>query len=117
MSGHIRRKLLTRHLATLESAQPVELICPLCERPIPDALKDAHHLIPRSKGGKQTEFLHRICHRQIHALLTETELAKQYNTVTALLDHPEISSFVRWVRRKPADFSESTRKSRRLKER
>jgi hypothetical protein len=117
MSGRIRKKLLTEHLAALESAQPAELICPLCERPIPDALKDAHHLIPKSKGGRQTEFLHRICHRQIHALLTETELAKQYNTVTALLAHPEISSFVAWVRRKPADFSESARKSRRLKER
>lgn len=117
MGGRIRRKLLEEHLNALQTEQPAALICPLCERPIPEALKDAHHLIPKSKGGSQTEFLHRICHRQIHALLTETELAKQYSTVEALLAHPEIASFVAWVKRKPADFSEPARKSRRLRER
>ncbi len=117
MGGRIRRKLLDEHLAALETTQPAEVICPLCERPIPDALKDAHHLVPKSRGGTQTEFLHRICHRQIHALLNETELARHYNTVEALLSHPGIASFVDWVRRKPADFSEPARKSRRLRER
>jgi len=34
-----------------------------------------------------------------------------------LLAHPGIASFVDWVRRKPADFSEPARKSRRLRER
>ena len=34
--------------------------------------------------------LHRICHRQIHALFSETELARQYNTAEALLAHPEV---------------------------
>ncbi len=64
------------------------VICPLCERPIPPAQRDAHHLVPKCKGGRHTEFLHRVCHRQIHALLTETELARQYATVDALLAHP-----------------------------
>ena len=117
MGGRIRRKLLDEHLSSISPRQSETLICPLCERPIPDALKDAHHLVPKSRGGSQTEFLDRICHRQIHALLTETELARQYNTVEALLAHPEIASFVGWVRRKPADFSERSRKSKRLRER
>jgi hypothetical protein len=115
MGGRIRRKLLDEHLSAIDSPLPDALICPLCERPIPDALKDAHHLVPKSRGGTDTEYMHRICHRQIHALLTETELARQYNTVEALLSHPEIASFVSWIRRKPADFSEPARKSRRLK--
>jgi len=117
MGGRIRRKLLDEHLSAIGARQPETLLCPLCERPIPDALKDAHHLVPKSRGGTQTEFLHRICHRQIHALFTETELARQYNTVEALLAHPGIASFVEWVKRKPADFSEPARKSRRLRER
>jgi 5-methylcytosine-specific restriction endonuclease McrA len=95
-------------------AQPV-LTCPLCERVIPPAQRDAHHLVPKSKGGRRTEFLHRVCHRQIHALLTETELARQYATVEALLAHPELQAFVAWVKTKPADFFVATRKSRRLK--
>ena len=117
MGGRIRRKLLDEHLSSIGSRQTEALICPLCERPIPETLKDAHHLVPKSRGGTQTEFLHRICHRQIHALLTESELAKQYNTVEALLAHPGIADFIDWVKRKPADFSEPARKSRRLRER
>ena len=91
--------------------------CPLCDRAIPPRQRDAHHLVPKSKGGRQTEFLHRVCHRQIHALLTETELARQYATVDALLAHPQIQHFVAWVKTKPDDFFVATRKSERLRRR
>ena len=50
-------------------------VCALCEREIPHRLKDAHHLTPKSRGGVVTVFLHRACHKQVHALFTETELA------------------------------------------
>mgnify|MGYP006203325167 CR=1 FL=1 len=72
--------------------------CPLCGRPIPPQQRDAHHLVPKSKGGRGTVDLHRICHRQIHALFTETELARRYATVDALLAHPEVARFVAWYR-------------------
>jgi hypothetical protein len=96
---------------------PLELVCPLCERKIPRSQRDAHHLVPKSKGGRDTEYLHRICHRQIHALFTETELAKQFNSVVALLTDPDIAVFVAWVKTKPNDFMEQTRKSQRLRAR
>ncbi len=92
-----------------------DLICPLCDRVIPNSQRDAHHLIPKSKGGRQTQYLHRICHRQIHALFTETELVKQFNSVEALLAHPDIQRFVAWVKTKPTDLMERTRKSQRLR--
>lgn len=90
-------------------------ICPLCDRPIPKAQQDAHHLVPKSKGGRHTEYLHRICHRQIHALLTETELARQYATIDSLLTHAPLLAFIAWVKSKPNDFYERTRKSQRLR--
>jgi len=93
------------------------LTCPLCQRDIPPSQRDRHHLVPKSKGGRETEYLHRICHRQIHALLTETELAGPYATVEALLQHPELQAFVAWVRTKPDDFFVGTSKSRRIKKR
>lgn len=96
---------------------PVLVVCPLCGRPIPPAQRDAHHLVPKSKGGRVTTYLHRICHRQIHAVLTETELARQYATVDALLAHPGLSAFVAWVRTKPDDFFVNTRKSARVRRR
>jgi hypothetical protein len=113
MTGRIRRQLLAERLQTPQE-QPA-LMCPLCERVIPQTQKDAHHLVPKSKGGRHTEFLHRMCHRQVHALFTETELARQYSTVEALLAHPEMARFVAWVRGKPADFYERTRKSQRVR--
>lgn len=115
MTGRIRRKLISDVLSEAAVAPP--LICPLCERQIPATQKDAHHFIPKSKGGRQTEYLHRICHRQIHALFTETELARQYNHVEALLAHPEIAKFVEWVKSKPDNFYERTQKSQRLRSR
>lgn len=96
---------------------PAAVVCPLCGRCIPPAQRDAHHLVPKSKGGRITTHLHRICHRQIHAVLTENELARQYATVDALLAHPAINTFVAWVKTKPDDFFVSTRKSARLKKR
>lgn len=113
MKGRIKR------LAALAHPPPAVIdddpVCPLCGRPIPPAQRDAHHLVPKSRGGRATEFLHRICHRQIHALFTETELARDYATVEALLAHPEIARFVAWVRNKPPAFIERTRKSQRLR--
>lgn len=87
--------------------------CPLCERIIPPAQRDAHHLVPKMKGGKITVAMHRICHRQIHALFSETELARQFNTPEALLAHAAVKSFVEWVKKKPDDFFERTRRAAR----
>ena len=115
MAGLIRRKLIAAQLET--ALAPAPLVCPLCERPIPGAQKDAHHLVHKSKGGRQTEYLHRICHRQIHALFSEAELARQYHSVEALLAHPEMARFVAWIRTKPEDFYERTHKSQRLRAR
>lgn len=97
-----------------EQAEPP--VCPLCGRVIPASQKDAHHLVPKSKGGRQTAFLHRICHRQIHALFTHAELVRDYSTIDALLAHPEVQTFVDWVKRKPPDFTDGTRRSRRIRQ-
>jgi hypothetical protein len=101
----------------LSAAPPYPVVCPLCDRVIPPAQRDAHHLVPKSKGGRQTTLMHRVCHRQIHAVLTETELARQYATVEALLAHPELKVFVAWIRTKPDDFFVSARKSARVRRR
>ena len=53
--------------------------CPLCGRPIPQGVPQSlHHLIPKLKGGKggPTVLMHHICHKEVHAALTEAELAR-----------------------------------------
>ncbi|MDW3180694.1 MULTISPECIES: HNH endonuclease [unclassified Roseobacter] len=82
-------------------------ICPLCDRPIPAEVKQSHHhLIPKLKGGKggPTVLLHHICHREIHATLTEAELARDYAEMEALRRHPRLEKFIAWVRKRPPGF-------------
>ncbi|MEM9639841.1 MAG: HNH endonuclease, partial [Pseudomonadota bacterium] len=82
-------------------------ICPLCDRPIPAEVKQSlHHLIPKLKGGKggPTVLLHHICHREIHATLTEAELARDYADMDALRRHPRLEKFIAWVRKRPPGF-------------
>ena len=112
MIGKIKKKLLPPKLLEAIS-NPT--ICPICNRNIPASQKDAHHLIPKSKGGKSTEYLHRICHKQIHALFNENELAKTFNTAESLKNHPDMQIFINWVKSKPDSFYEKTAKSLRIK--
>lgn len=113
MAGRIKRKQAeTAPVLKLNTEDPV---CPLCERPIPRSQRDAHHLVPKSRGGRVTEYLHRICHKQVHALLTEKELERNYHTAEALLAHPEMRAFIEWVKSKPPSFSQRTFKSQRIR--
>jgi len=113
MLGKVKRKMLLERQA--QDIPGDVWICPICDRLIPRTQKDAHHLVPKSKGGRATEYLHRICHRQIHALLSETELARYYNTADALRQHPEMQKFIAWIKTKPDDFFERVSKSARLR--
>lgn len=91
-------------------------ICPLCQRPIPpEAPQSQHHLIPRLRGGKggPTVLLHQICHNEIHATFSETELARSYHTITALRTHPRLEKFIRWVAKRPPGFQSKTPGPRR----
>jgi len=74
-----------------------------------------HHLIPKSRGGRETVGLHPICHRKIHALFNEKELARSFATIEALRQQEEIKRFVAWLKGKPADFYRRTETSGRKK--
>jgi hypothetical protein len=113
MAGKVKRKLIEQ--VPFVAFNDLPLVCPICERDIPTAQRDAHHLVPKSKGGKDTQFLHRICHRQIHALFTEKELANEYNNVAQLLTHPEMITFVTWIKTKPNYLIERSHKSQRVR--
>lgn len=113
MGGRIKKKQIAAQLNSHQSAlTKVESVCQLCMRPIPKSQQDAHHLIPKSRGGVDTVMLHRFCHRQVHATLTESQLARNYSSIEALRGHPEIAKFIEWVSRKPAHIQTAIKRSR-----
>lgn len=83
-------------------------ICPLCGRPIPpDVPQSRHHLVPKLRGGKggETVLLHHICHREIHATLSEAELARDYAEIDLLRAHPRLAKFISWIAKRPPSFT------------
>lgn len=79
--------------------------CPLCGREmVPGPSVDEHHWVPKSEGGRETALLHKVCHRALHARFTERELAEGYCSPEAVRADPEMARFLRWVRKRPADY-------------
>ena len=90
--------------------------CQLCGRPLASP-SNKHHLIPVSKGGKNTPTitLHKICHDKIHTVLSEMELKRHYNTISKLQQHPEIAKFIRWIQNKDRHFYDRSVKTKQRK--
>lgn len=79
--------------------------CPICDRPmIKGPSIDKHHMVPKCRGGKETHFLHKICHRKIHSIWTEKELEKTYNNAEIIKENEEIQKFIKWVSKKDPEF-------------
>jgi hypothetical protein len=83
------------------------MICFLCERPLGGQV-EWHHLVPKSRGGREKSPVHPICHRTIHATLNNGELAAAFTTAEALRAHPDIARFLAWVKDKDPDFHAPT---------
>ena len=43
----------------------------------------------------------RPCHRNVHAVLDNKELEREYNALETLAAHPRVERFTRWIRNKP----------------
>jgi hypothetical protein len=74
---------------------------------------DEHHWVPKSEGGRDTGYLHRVCHRALHAHFTERELAQDYCTPETVRAHPDMAKFIRWVRKRPAEYMDWPKDVRR----
>lgn len=108
MGGRIKRKAGLAE-ATARTRAPEEAGCALCER-ILGRRVEWHHVVPKSEGGKLTVPVHPICHRTIHAFVTNRELAVSFATMAQLLEREDIQRYVRWIADKAPDFSAPTRR-------
>lgn len=89
--------------------------CELCKRKEVETTE--HHLTPKEKGGTflPTAELCIPCHKQIHALYTNTELSVRLNTIAELRNDPKLSSYVKWIRKQPSTRLVRTKKSNERK--
>lgn len=57
--------------------------------------------------------LHQICQNQIHLELSEANPARSFNAAAALQSHAALARFIRWVAKRPPDFYDIPKRSRR----
>jgi len=92
--------------------------CGLCGRLLGEDLLTRHHLLPRSRARKmkrrtkgrqelkrrnpaRTVSLCGPCHRNVHVCIGNADLARGYDSVEALREHPGVRRFTQWVQDKP----------------
>ena len=111
MTGRVKRRAGLAAAAALAERDAPPSACALCGRPLGTRV-EWHHLVPKSEGGRITAPVHPICHRTIHATLTNAELARDHADPALLRAHPAIARFLRWIADKPADFHAPVRRTR-----
>ena len=95
--------------------------CAICGR---EETLTRHHLIPRTRHHnkrnkreferavvRQIAGICRPCHTQIHALLSEKELEREFNTIEHLKAHRGVSKFAEWIATKPRGFKAATQRA------
>ena len=110
MAGRVKRLRGLIEAEERAAREDAPLACALCGRSL-GARIEWHHVVPRSEGGHETEPVHPICHRTIHATLANAELAR-LGTLDAVRAEPAVARFLAWVADKPPDFHAPVRRKR-----
>lgn len=74
------------------------MTCELCHREVEEFT--THHLVPKSENGRGDEvvIVCKACHKMIHSLFSNRQLARELNTTSRLKKHPAMRRFIRWVK-------------------
>ena len=61
-----------------------------------------HHLIPKSRGGKDTIDCCETCESYLHRQWTHNQLRDTFNSVESILANEGFQKFLKWRRKQPA---------------
>lgn len=91
--------------------------CELCGRNHVETT--VHHLVPKEMGGTfgATANLCIPCHKQIHALYTNEEIATRLSTLQELKEDSQLAKFINWIRKQPSTKIMKIKKSNERKRR
>ncbi len=84
-------------MANVSITQSNPFQCPLCLRAGDFLTPSKHHLVPKSRGGTAVAEICADCHRQLHALFTLPELARDYSTLDALRTSEPMQKWIKWA--------------------
>ena len=89
--------------------------CGLCGRGFSKEDLTKHHCRPKSKGGtsEDVSMLCSQCHGMVHATYTNNTLAAVYTTLEELRAAPELTAFIKWVRKQPITRRKRNKERRR----
>ena len=93
-----------------------ENICQLCK--CEGIIKiTEHQLVPKQVGGAKlpVALLCQDCHKQIHALYTNKELAMRLNTLQALEKDERVARYLRYIKKQHTTKNITIKKSRALR--
>lgn len=79
------------------------MICPICKRKVPDEYQEKHHLVPKSKKGKETIIVCWACGDMIHQLFDNWQLTNVYNSLEMILMNEKIQDWIKWIHKKPIE--------------
>ena len=93
-------------------AKSAPATCQLCLRDV--ERYTVHHLVPKAKGGKSgpTARLCATCHRQLHAIFSESTLAAELHSVELLQADPQVRAYLKWARRQKSGANFPVRRAR-----
>jgi hypothetical protein len=69
--------------------------CVFCNRE--NILTRGHHIIPKSRGGKEIVRTCESCEDFIHSRWSHNELRDTYNNVQTILNSEDFSKFLKWL--------------------
>ena len=73
--------------------------CELCKMQV---YTRKHHLIPKSKNGKDTINCCETCESFLHKSFSNNELRDKYNSIEVILADEGFQKFLKWRRKQPA---------------
>lgn len=89
--------------------------CELCGREQVETT--VHHLLPKEMGGTfgPNANLCIPCHKQIHALYRNEEIAARLTTIDRLKNDEQLARFIKWIRKQPSTKIMKIKKSNERK--
>lgn len=86
--------------SAVEKTMPIEITaCAFCSRV---TRTRGHHLVPRSKGGREVRPTCESCEDFIHSTWSHNELRDAFGTVEKIRADPRYERFLKWLLKQPA---------------